>query len=360
MLSVRSTPVRRYVRLASTRFVSTARHRLDVVRVLLYLRRSRGAGGAGPEWRILDAYWTAGDASVIAIGPQRGDPRVIVRVAHTHEGIESLRRQQIVQLELRRDPRLRDWSTRIPEVIDEGRILGCVFSTETATRGITGARLLASTDGVIGLQIRAVEAISELHRQTRRTLEVDDSLIRRWVSSPIGVIRTALFSTQATSTIHDSLDLVEHQLSTALTGRTLPTCRIHGDFWLGNVLVDADTGEITGIIDWDRSNADELAFHDILHLVLLSQKIADANWSEARIAAGVAGKPIWNASQDQLLQSAFSDLIGIDDHVRFALLLYWLRHTANTLSRLPSMARDDVYIQDNIVQVLRSANTIPA
>ncbi len=44
----------------------------------------------------------------------------------------------------------------------------------------------------------------------------------------------------------------------------------HGDYWIRNILFDRVTGEVTGIIDWERARLDGIPGFDALHLAMTS------------------------------------------------------------------------------------------
>jgi hypothetical protein len=52
--------------------------------------------------------------------------------------------------------------------------------------------------------------------------------------------------------------------------RALPAVRVHGDYWLANLLFDGEPARLSGIVDWDRARADALCGLDALHLGIAS------------------------------------------------------------------------------------------
>ena len=45
------------------------------------------------------------------------------------------------------------------------------------------------------------------------------------------------------------------------------SCAIHGDFWHGNIMAGGKALRLTGILDWDRSEAESLPYLDLCHLL---------------------------------------------------------------------------------------------
>jgi hypothetical protein len=70
-----------------------------------------------------------------------------------------------------------------------------------------------------------------------------------------------------------ALDRLRDTLYDALLGRLVTTSGIHGDYWLGNVLLSRDSGtvEVTGIVDWENARLDGLPECDLIHLWITSQ-----------------------------------------------------------------------------------------
>jgi aminoglycoside phosphotransferase (APT) family kinase protein len=77
---------------------------------------------------------------------------------------------------------------------------------------------------------------------------------------------------------------VEHQLA----AQDLPSVYAHGNFWLGNVLFDADD-RVTGVIDWDCTTERALPTVDLIYLLVRTYSLtrhisfgeAIADWIDA-------------------------------------------------------------------------------
>jgi aminoglycoside phosphotransferase (APT) family kinase protein len=54
---------------------------------------------------------------------------------------------------------------------------------------------------------------------------------------------------------------VADQAAALARATPLPVTGVHGDFWMGNLLVDG--GEVRGVIDWERGRAEGLPFADV-------------------------------------------------------------------------------------------------
>lgn len=88
-------------------------------------------------------------------------------------------------------------------------------------------------------------------------------------------------------TLFDSsrAEKIKQNLETAVGGMTIPMVQFHGDFWLKNIIFDDVTGEVTGIIDWDRATLRGLPLLDLLHLLHMSQRLRQNPGFHAVISA---------------------------------------------------------------------------
>lgn len=308
------------------------------------------------RWAISRHRWTPGKVSVLSVGPANDlQAGVILKIAHSSEGSESLRKQLYVQSTLRRDPRLADWRHLVAEPITDGTVLGRYYVAEREIRGRSADSLPGLADRVQDIQAQAFDRIGVFHQRTARAEIVDQVLLDRWVGNRIRILRRALINHTGNDWFIDALDHLEAGLICWLQRRHVTTCWIHGDFWLGNVLVDDESGQLTGIIDWDRAGPSELALHDIIHMLLLPRKLLSNQWGESLLASALDGDHIWNAEEESILSRSHLELGDGQMGRRIALFLYWLRHTSNTINRLPSITRNADFIRDNVALILHRA-----
>lgn len=67
----------------------------------------------------------------------------------------------------------------------------------------------------------------------------------------------------------------------------------HGDFWLGNLLVDPQLRHVTGVLDWDRADLFAPPLEDVLSLLCFRKRFLtrwDPGERLAAILRGVYGK----------------------------------------------------------------------
>jgi hypothetical protein len=132
----------------------------------------------------------------------------------------------------------------------------------------------------------------------------------------------------------------------------LPTCFVHGDFWIGNLLIEED--RLTGVIDWSGGGPDGLPLIDALHLGVSSIRER-------------TGEPLGVAVAVHLLsgnESAASEVLGpsLDrlgmklsaDELRALVVAYWFDALARDL-RDPDSVLDRAHWEDDNVAPVLSA-----
>jgi hypothetical protein len=194
----------------------------------------------------------------------------------------------------------------------------------------------ATADDPIATEVlmsEALEVIGEFHRLTATRRQVDARVLAAIVERPIDIVRAntsaGLFHFRARS-----LDRLAAWLRSSLVGLDLEIGWTHGDFHLGNVLIDDSGRRVVGVIDWGRAESDGLTVLDGFTLVVLERATATGqeigsyllellNDVEQSVLERVHGETL------RELQGLLKTDSNID--VRCVLLLTWLKHVANNL-----------------------------
>ena len=273
---------------------------------------------------VSSAQATSTGMAIVSMAHTGGPPRFVIKMPMTPQAEAGLRRETAVLAALHADERLGGWRRLIPRPITEGTAGRWVYRVDAALAGTPAADGLAREGARGPLQETAAETIHFLHRATMRTVHGDRALAERWVDArlhdlwPHGVRRGWLRSRCAR---------LRDELHGAVLGRELRTGWVHGDFWLGNLLLSQADGSIRGIVDWDAASPDELAMHDVMHLLLYTRRMATGQ-ELGLIVRNQLREAAWPDDELALLErygtwchdGALSD--------RHALLLYWLRQVA--------------------------------
>jgi aminoglycoside phosphotransferase (APT) family kinase protein len=308
----------------------------------------------GPDaksWSIADARWTDNRVAVVRVVPEPESPPIILKLAATVHGSQSLAREKTVLDALREIPALEEWRVRVPAVLGHGGVEKRMWLAETALPGTPARALLGDPEQRRWLLPAALTAIGQLHAQTAVVRAVESADLDTWIDEPAARLARLIGGIGRVPV----LETLRNDLRSALLGRPLPIGWIHGDFWPGNLLVDSVAGTVTGIVDWDQAGAEQLPLHDILHLALYSRRLAGGGelgeivrhalrrpddlerWVAELQPEGPAGEaPGWLA----------------EDH-HSTVLLYWLHHVGS-FAEAGGHADSRFWVRHNIEAVLEA------
>ena len=271
----------------------------------------------------------------------------IIRVARSRSGQAGLDRAAGSLQQLHARLAGLEVEALLPVVIGRGDLPGRTWLAERALAGHSGRSLLADAATRRRLLVATARAIGTIHAATARAVVVDEAVLGRWVSTRARVIADTLH--RARPALPDGrLARIEAAVSADLADRTLQVGWIHGDLWPANILVADDTALITGIVDWDSAEDDELAFHDRLHLAITTRRLV-ARKELGPVLADLLSGGTWS-EDDRAVLDAASELSD-----RTALWLYWLRFVESNLLRHPDLASDRTWLAANVEQVLACA-----
>jgi aminoglycoside phosphotransferase (APT) family kinase protein len=120
--------------------------------------------------------------------------------------------------------------------------------------------------------------------------------------------------------------VLQAELDGALIGRTVCTSRVHGDYWLGNVLFSGS--RTSGVVDWDAAGTTDLPLIDLLHLLLYTRRLLSG-----QELGEIISKQLLDGEWSRHERSLLRRYGGFGAHGspcdRHALILYWLRHVAH-------------------------------
>ncbi|MCL5110617.1 MAG: aminoglycoside phosphotransferase family protein [Chloroflexi bacterium] len=303
------------------------------------------------EWVVQDARWSKTGAAVLhlGLGPPSGEPLGILKLAFTDTARQGLRAQSSLLAQLRSDSRLGDWHALLPRPVAEGEVAGLYYVLQEALPGLPADARPGGADvdswRLLGL---AIEAIRPLHQRTVERTILGGSFVAEAVDRPLALLRLAARSSLPIRR-EDSLARLARELHGVLAGREGVTGWIHGDLWLGNVLVAPEGSRVTGIVDWSAASPRELALHDVLHLILHRRQVEQKRELGAVVRA-VLERAEWEPGERELLAQP---LLAAGIGERAAVLLYWLRRLRFIIEQGTGPARNPLWVAWNIDEVLR-------
>lgn len=305
--------------------------------VLLTQLRTRGyleLRSDDPEELEEVRFAATGSSVNVAIIPEDLRGRALV-LKFTESALASseLAASMEVQERLTADPRLASWSTQVPHVLGSGMVGITTFAIEECLSSRDGRAVAEDPIATELLMAEALEVIGEFHRLTATRRQVDARVLAAIVERPIDIVRAntsaGLFHFRARS-----LDRLAAWLRLSLVGLDLEIGWTHGDFHLGNVLIDDSGRRVVGVIDWGRAESDGLTVLDGFTLVVLER--ATATGQEIGSYLLELLNDVERSDVERVHDEILRELQGLlktdsNIDVRCVLLLTWLKHVANNL-----------------------------
>jgi hypothetical protein len=124
----------------------------------------------------------------------------------------------------------------------------------------------------------------------------------------------------------------------------------HNDLWAGNLLVDGET--LTGVIDWDGWHPAGFPGGDLLHAIATDEG--------RRLGLGIGGvwlRRPWCSERFTRVAAPYwraLDVGATDPFLHAVGIAWWACQVATTLERLPHLAADDRWVDQNVDAVLSS------
>jgi hypothetical protein len=301
--------------------------------------------------------WVAGPplvsstrTAVVPLGPPGGPPVAMAKLPGTRVGVSSQLREGRALNALSAEPALGDFTRFLPLRMTDGYVGDQPFVLERAMPGIAADTVASRSPVAASVTVGAASAIGVLHTRTAHPAVVDAALLRRWVDVRVDIVARA-------TRRRDALETLRRRLHAAWAGRAVEIGWVHGDFWLGNVMVDPATGVAAGIIDWEWAARDELAAQDLVYACVHSRMLAGRG-ELGDVVSEMLQHPVWEDAE-LAMHSAADAPVGpvIDPDV---LLLVWLRQIAANLVQTPSIAHNPLWVLRNVVSVLRALRELPA
>jgi aminoglycoside phosphotransferase (APT) family kinase protein len=273
-------------------------------------------------WRTEMVVFTRTSVAVATVTRPGADASYVVKMPWTDAGAKGLRRQAAVLAILQTDTRLPGLRPVLPRFVGQGQYEGRYYCVEEGLPGVPASRMMLRRTHRTALLRTATEVIGGLHARTREQTLLGSAAVQAWVDAPLRRLEQFAAGRPQPSRLLDAAWRLREELTAVLTGRTVHTCWIHGDFWPGNLLATPQSAQVTGIVDWDQASPHQLPLHDLIHLHVLARRLA---------SGGELGDIVVHALRngiDETLGVAAGEVTAWLDGIpnRTALLLYWLRH----------------------------------
>jgi O-antigen/teichoic acid export membrane protein/aminoglycoside phosphotransferase len=290
------------------------------------------------------------DVAVAILEATGHAPVAVLRVACNATGAGALERHRRALDTIAGLDALDGWRTLVPAVLATGDHQGRPWLMEERLAGRDG-RALVHDRQLPALLADASDTIATLHHGTAAETRVDDDTFARWVITPLEAIASVLPSRGGDLIDKSNLARLGDELHLDLAGRTIRTSFTHGDYWLGNLLVDeaGGTPRVTGILDWDQAVQKGLSAVDTMHLVLSTRCVRDRQPLGATVV-DLLDHQAWEPWEQRLLTRTTGDS-GIRSP-RTLLLVTWLHHIYANLAKADHYKRARLWAAVNVERVV--------
>lgn len=220
------------------------------------------------------------------------------------------------------------------------------WSLVRAPEGDDASRLDATAGRAVAVDVAA--RMIELYTSSTSMGGVGDEYLSSVVDAPL--LATEALHVTRVALLHEPGQLrdLRAELHRELSGRDLTIARTHGNLWLGSITIDG-AHEIAGIVDWYRS-ALEPPVLDVAHLLTTTRALATGRELGA-VVREVLERGAWEQDDLEVIRAVpGADELG----VRTTLLLVWLRHIGDKITRRGRLGTQEVWLAHNVHEVLES------
>jgi len=303
-------------------------------------------------WNQFTVVHTVTDKSIVTLGPTDGMPQGFLKIPRTAEAEQYYFAQRAVLHTLKNDKRLAEIWNLLPDIIAEGTIDGRHYSVERAIGGVNAEKNMKLIHWRRSPVYTAAQAIRKLHLGTASEITVDDAILSQWVDRRADIVEEMYVSAKPGCVSRASIAKLRGELQTALLGKCVYASWVHGDYWLGNINVSLETGELTGLFDWEHAAALEIPMCDLL-LLIISKKASATGVEIGDVVSSLLTGESLTGEDLSLFQQEMHDFTKDSVDFRTVLLLTWLRHVSNKSARSLHLITNWIWIYKNVETVLR-------
>jgi O-antigen/teichoic acid export membrane protein/Ser/Thr protein kinase RdoA (MazF antagonist) len=298
-------------------------------------------------WSVEHVMPSEHDVDIVALRGE-DDRRALLRVPVSPSGVRAVAGHTGALLQLReRD--IAALRPLVPEVLAENLCGPAPWMLESRLPGSPASTFLDAlgTERCLGMVGTVVEP---LHAHALRRMVVDDATLNAWVDRPIEQIRNQPGPALYRHRDEIALQRLREELHGELHGREVAAGFVHGDLWLGNVLVDPETHEVCGVIDWDFAREPVLVHTDVMHLILATRS-AREKMELGDVVVRLLATDSWEDYELAALERT-GGLGACDVSPRTLLLMTWLGHVSGLPDKSDRYKKSLVWRARNTEQVL--------
>jgi O-antigen/teichoic acid export membrane protein len=301
-------------------------------------------------WQICDVFPSLSKMIVTSLGQEQSNPEIVLYLAQSKSAKEEMQVELDFTQKLFDDPRLLAWSTLLPVFLGNGEIQGKDYWLFSHIKGASGDQVVKHADNPEIVIVAAIRAIRELHAKTAAISPVNEDHLESWVIAPIRSIKHSVLKYYHYGAAR-ILDNLAAELGEELLDQEMAVSWIHGDYWPGNIFINKDGKEVTGIVDWEQARTRDLPFLDLVNFFLSSRRLI-SNYELGIIIVELLREDSWQPVEQQLWDEHARVLGGKQPSLRTALLIFWLRHVSDNLARTNDASFNPVWVVNNYLPMM--------
>ncbi|MFK7805331.1 MAG: phosphotransferase [Anaerolineae bacterium] len=187
--------------------------------------------------------------------------------------------------------------------------------------------------------------------QYKETLPINipAKVLEKLVAQPIALIEKELGWLNKTF-IGRKLQAITHELITTLQANRIRLGPIHGDLWPGNIMLDPETGQMTGLIDWETAQEESYPAVDLFHLLLTTTAQIENKELGSTVISTLKRPRSYSSATYATYDS--NPLKSACESDRAIILLAWLHHLKSNLSKNDTFTKHYYWLFQNVISVL--------
>ena len=315
------------------------------------LRAHRLVRGLGPCDISVVRRPTRPQAGLLVFELRRGAWSAVVKHPRNAYGAATAAQEREVMRQLEADERLEPWRHLLPRVIGAPGPSGTL--AQSTLSGVPSERLIRDRpNDPYAAAAPALRLPAELRAATGRPRAASE-MAWPWCDAQLAVLSAGI--PRYRSDRHAAaFGALRRRLETALSDAVLTEGWTHGDYHPGNVLLEPETLQVTGVIDWGNGTAEGPCEIDACTFVLALRRVLTGRSLGDMVADMLRAGRVPEADRALLAPAGLEP----DDDVRDPLaipLLTWLWHVAGNLRKSPKFGHSHWWLAHTVAPVLRES-----
>lgn|GEM_PF-6842364 len=322
------------------------RRRLKRARVLVppIVSRIARQDPAATGWQLVKVMPTVTPVIVVSVG-DRSRPAAFLKIPESSEALAQLAQTDLLIALVRQSVGDPAWQRLMPEpIMKSDEQFDGAFFAHKAIHGMEARAVASRRYNADALLRNAALTINVLHQHTREEVVIVEEHVDAWFAPLVDLIAVHGSALEA-----EQLSALQARIRTKMVGREIGLSTIHGDYHLGNVLVDFD-GSVTGLIDWDHSTTGWPSGIDMATLTFWHQR--DTTGAELGDLISAAMRDDRPRLFDESLALSEPQAIGDEQFYRAVIELWWVRMISKQLIGAPEFGDKRLWWRRNVAQVL--------